>query len=366
MSKDVKSPYEESCKKAFDYAKTILKSGYTWGDHADYKEDKWIAKPGYEKVFEKNKKAVKAIRKNPYDKFLKDNLMEEDDLGAFEEKIARTCKFSLGNCYEFAILAFYYCLIKGIPAEVYTVTNDDHAFVVINRPPGSNPEDPKTWGKETLISDPWDNHWYYVQDLDERFTKVFSKDFKVAPLRKDLNTKNLSLHRTLKDLEINFLKKCELISIQLKICLKKFQSLLKTSSSVKHPIIQKKIEEITAILSILIRAKEIFELLKNTAKKKESSNWMDHYSLTRHSLQREFSLLRKQALSAVTLSKEDSENLYAHVAETSKGKLMRFFSIPCGSEWRLKDTLEEARQEIQAACQYSSYISDYREISFSI
>lgn len=64
---------------------------------------------------------------------------------------------SAGNCGE---LAFYTAIIAkelGYTGSVECMGFElyDHVFVVLNRPKDSKPFDPSTWGKDTIIVDPW-------------------------------------------------------------------------------------------------------------------------------------------------------------------------------------------------------------------
>ncbi|WP_419421537.1 hypothetical protein ACNVED_16655 (plasmid) [Legionella sp. D16C41] len=81
----------------------------------------------------------------------------------FHRTVELCKKFSLGSCYELALMALDYVLRYAPPsvnAEVYYIKGGDHAFLVVGRKMNSNPNKPETWGKEAYICDPWSNKVY--------------------------------------------------------------------------------------------------------------------------------------------------------------------------------------------------------------
>ncbi|HEY1896099.1 MAG TPA: hypothetical protein VGG62_07505 [Terracidiphilus sp.] len=64
--------------------------------------------------------------------------------------------FGCGNCGEQSALAFVYLRDLGIrPLDWIQVNNFKHAFVVVGRVSGSDPEDYTTWGRSAYYCDPW-------------------------------------------------------------------------------------------------------------------------------------------------------------------------------------------------------------------
>ncbi len=63
-----------------------------------------------------------------------------------------------GNCGEYAAVAFDYLMLTHCPFSIeyagYTRPGD-HAFVIINRPSDSIPNNPATWSADTLVCDAW-------------------------------------------------------------------------------------------------------------------------------------------------------------------------------------------------------------------
>ncbi|WP_392538659.1 hypothetical protein [Legionella sp. 227] len=81
----------------------------------------------------------------------------------FHFTIQQCKKFSLGNCYEMALMALDYVLQHASPsvnAEVYEIEGGDHAFLVVGRKKNSHPKQPETWGEDAVICDPWSNEVY--------------------------------------------------------------------------------------------------------------------------------------------------------------------------------------------------------------
>lgn len=73
-----------------------------------------------------------------------------------------TVKTKAGNCNEQSIVAFMDLYDLGIRPLAWVHTdNGKHAFVVIGRQPktGSNPKD---WGENCVVCDPWANEAYYL------------------------------------------------------------------------------------------------------------------------------------------------------------------------------------------------------------
>lgn len=62
-----------------------------------------------------------------------------------------------GNCGENAAIAFMYLFERGIRPLDFMSGGDpvDHAFVLIGRPRSGAASDPKSWGTEAVICDPW-------------------------------------------------------------------------------------------------------------------------------------------------------------------------------------------------------------------
>ncbi len=78
-------------------------------------------------------------------------------------------QFSCGNCGEQSAIAFMFLYEAGFhPLDRMRRTFADHAFVVIGRVKGSNPEDYRTWGESAVVVDPWDKSFYRASDIPSK------------------------------------------------------------------------------------------------------------------------------------------------------------------------------------------------------
>ena len=89
----------------------------------------------------------------------------------YENEIAFTSKYSLGNCSEESLQALDYvlCHVKEkIRAEAFFLLGGDHAFLVLNRSPDSWAFLPSTWGENAVICDPWAGKFYKASDYSSQ------------------------------------------------------------------------------------------------------------------------------------------------------------------------------------------------------
>lgn len=65
-------------------------------------------------------------------------------------------KSHAGNCGEQAAVAFKYLYDLGIfPLDYVSSTREDHAWLVIGRPSGTDIKRPEHWGDDWVVCDPW-------------------------------------------------------------------------------------------------------------------------------------------------------------------------------------------------------------------
>jgi hypothetical protein len=118
-----------------------------------------------------------------------------EKIQTFYHTIAACKKYSLGNCYELALMALYYVL-KYCPnsnAEVYSIEGGDHAFLVIGRNASSDPSKPSTWGNKVYICDPWANEVYLASEYLTKTKNYYSHWWYGTNHIEDFNCKKHSL-----------------------------------------------------------------------------------------------------------------------------------------------------------------------------
>ena len=93
-------------------------------------------------------------------------------------------RYQMGNCCEKTCVAYEYIYRKilELPFEMNTnleLYNDpfsDHFFLVIGRLASTDPINPLTWNKDTIICDPWaESSVYTLDEID--FTHIDTKHF---------------------------------------------------------------------------------------------------------------------------------------------------------------------------------------------
>ncbi|MBA3814971.1 MAG: hypothetical protein H0X29_00305 [Parachlamydiaceae bacterium] len=77
-------------------------------------------------------------------------------------------KIKMGNCSDLALAGLVYALKKNPfqRIEKAIIVDGNHAFLVIGREKESNAADYKTWGKNSVICDPWANKCYPVAKVE--------------------------------------------------------------------------------------------------------------------------------------------------------------------------------------------------------
>lgn len=114
---------------------------------------------------------------------------EREEYCHFYHMIEVLQKYSIGNCEELAVMAFYYVMhnTSNLAAELIGVFNGDHAFLLLNRKKKSIITKPPTWGKHAYICDPLLNAVFPARDYLSQ-----CKTFKI----KTLYNKKSQQHKT--------------------------------------------------------------------------------------------------------------------------------------------------------------------------
>lgn len=126
-------------------------------------------------------------------------------LAGFETAIEISSKYSLGNCIEYAYHAMDYILNHNVDinAEIFKIMRGDHFFLVLNRDPGSNRNNPETWGENAVICDPWQNKVYPAKDFQQQLKGYFDSS-KGHKLTARLSSETLREFRTIDNLKKNY------------------------------------------------------------------------------------------------------------------------------------------------------------------
>lgn len=273
------------------------------------------------------------------------NLELDEVAHKFLQTVAYCKKFSIGNCYEYALMALDYVVhhAPGTNAEVYGIKGGDHAFLVIGRNPDSLINRPETWGKEAYICDPWSNKVYLASEYltkTKNYSYLFDKIEKkyvncTEPFHPDLHTfkpvprMNSTLYKSLNTTDhIETIKQRYLTinslmlnaSITLMKRLEAIESRLQKTYGVqdeKYKIISQKIELLNAYIasmnpmeSVSNPSNEAYESIKERLEKK----------------------LRQQARfykDVIAFSGDEKHQLLTYHNKTSRvAKFFGFFKIP--------------------------------------
>ena len=223
-----------------------------------------------------------------------------------ESVVAVTSKYSLGNCDELATQAFEYVLNHdNISAEKFRIAGEggDHVFVVINRDPSSDPNDPLSWGENAVICDTWaaneadqvypaseyKTHLknFYHRDGKNQVEPINLKQHQLIPVS-NYNTAYFHNQRTISNLKDVFLEETWALCTRLQQCvdgLEKEKIRLEGKNGQQAPkieVLSKKIKQIKDTM------KSIKEEMLKVDKKKE----FEDYNLM---LNQEYGLIRQKS-----------------------------------------------------------------------
>jgi len=277
--------------------------------------------------------------------------LDKNELSSYyESMISTTSKFSIGNCTELAIQALDYVLshlfssnIK-INAEVYLISGGDHVFLVLNRDPWSNPQDPKTWGENAVICDPWANKVFKASDyLSElkNFHRVNRKnsveDFNpskhVLVPYPNFNTNSLCYARNIDNLKVNFLTESNKI---IKILLYYHDELSKENNRIikKYSQQDQRVHIISAKMTLVNKA---IRSIKDVANMHIEKKYKNDYRFAKSELMKGLNALNKNAVLAMQFSQEDQSKLFEHKGEDAKTEAMKLFGYKSDTQSQLEN-----------------------------
>ncbi len=229
-------------------------------------------------------KGVSQVR-NLHDEILKEKpqLDAHKIISDYEGRISISSKYSLGNCHELVFHAFDYILnnYKDMYAEIYGIYGGDHVFLVLNRDRNSDPSNPMTWGKLTIICDPWADIVYKASEYQSKLKNFYRKNNKnhtedfnhwkhtLKPLP-HLNTDFFKKYRNIKALHTNFKKICNGLLQKLKK--------IKQELGEESELLSKKIEQCILDINDKIKNVEI-ESDNYRVVKKQLAHVLDEISI---------------------------------------------------------------------------------------
>ena len=186
--KDTKKINIELAKQAALYAQTIIKKGSTQIDNNKLSTEKFDAlTDGIDDRRDLLKKELKSG--------FSLNIIGDKKLDVYEKLVNSSAKYSLGNCYEMALQAFDYLLYSPAASqvnfEIFTIQGGDHIFDVIGRNPKTDPSNPKTWNKDAVICDPWNekNNVYLASEYQQKL-KSWRREIKEDASGNQVSVKN--------------------------------------------------------------------------------------------------------------------------------------------------------------------------------
>lgn len=348
-------------RKASGYARDHIREGTTQLINNTYDIDKRRALA----------KALTDIRDDSrYDILL---LSIDDVVRRFEQRVADCKKFSIGNCYELALMALDY-MINDHPevnAEVFRIEGGDHAFLVIGRQVNSDPSDPETWGDVAYICDPWSDKVYpaadYKSKLKNYYSEMVPESRSPINLIEDFNTEKHKLmpipkHNTTHILSETAQANSNLLIIYSSMTervLSIFDDLITDLEKIstrmireygaddpKLKIIEKKLTEIKLITSEL---RNDFTQCENTINSAKGSNSYHQSNVVSNDIQRTMKDTLSRYRSKTMLSDPESRDLHRYNnSDTLRSKILQFFKIKPKSSRDYKNALEKSEEGLEA------------------
>lgn len=287
-------------------------------------------------------------------------------LKEFYRTIELCKKFSIGNCYELALMALDYVIQEapGINAEVFRIEGGDHRFLVVGRKKDSNPSEPNTWG-DAYICDPWANKVYPAKEYSDQLKSYYCKDvikdgeWTYQNCEQDFDP---TFHRLMPvaNENTNYIRKVQSIEHIGKINRlfeEKAKSILVAIDKLNNNLLEISIElekkygkeddkraVILSMITHLHKAREEITTLFN--KTDFNQDYLEYRTELEGKLKNSVHLYSK----AVTLNEDNRNTLYRYKnPEKFKTKLQCFFKINPNSVKKTNAALKEAKKDIEDA-----------------
>lgn len=282
-------------------------------------------------------------------------ILEKDEVvNYYENEIAFSCKYSLGNCFELALQALDHVLRKervDMFAELYLLQGGDHGFLVLNRKPESDPELPETWGDAAVICDPWSNEVYpaiqyrlklkdFYRDIDgENLVEDFDPDKHTLKPYGDMNTQYLHRYRNVGRIKTNFIEEMRYFIL----VLEEYRDKL----DVEKERILRKYDIFHQRVNVLEnKIDQIEQLILEIQSQVSGINLPTEYRLARKILTEKYNQLYKKITHAVSFQQKES-SLFAHQGKDLKTTCMRFFGMPSTAASNITTILNDTADQLQ-------------------
>lgn len=353
LSLDAVLKIADAAKK---HARDKIKKGYTQIENNDLSETYYLSL----------RQAVTDIRSDVTEKVktrATNISLEDTGLQFFQQSVETSEKYSLGNCRELAILALDYVLNNTQPefnAEVYQILGGDHAFLVINRKPISNPQDPATWGDNAVICDPWSNKVYlaseYLSELKNFYnmpcesntqrrtnhTEDFNPNIHTLAQYRELSTINIRQMRTIDTLKVNFNNEIQYIIDFANTYISSLETEMKRlcekygDADLKTKAISNKMENIS----------ETIQALVNDSQQYLVKDYNGDYQAAKSDLSNAIIRLNKSTVIAMQFSPSELRVLLTHKGKDTKTELMKFFGVKSNTHKRIEKVFDDVNKKI--------------------
>lgn len=290
-----------------------------------------------------------------------DPLEFNDIVIRYENSIAMTSKYSLGNCEELGFHALDY-ILNQVPAmvhaEIYFVRGGDHVVLVINRGHNSNPQNPNTWGDNSVICDPWSNKVFKASDYLTKL-KTFERDwgdYKITNYVHDFDptihlllpdqrfdSNYLRHHRTVANLKANFIREIDHIILVIN---NYKESLIMEIEVIrnKHGDQDQRIKIISEKISMIER---VIQITKDDTIIHLNATKTNDYRLAKKQLLKSLYAITKSATRVMEFSRGDIDVLIEHKGKDIKTDVMKFFGMKSTTHAHLKKITEEANNALR-------------------
>lgn len=274
-----------------------------------------------------------------------------------KKTIQATSKYSLGNCAELALQALDHVLNTlhaDMNAEIYLIHGGDHVFLVMNRDPRSNPQDPATWGDAAVICDPWADKVYRASDYlsqlknfysfrGQNYTENFDANEHVLLPFGDFNTTYLHNAKTVANLKAEFIQKLKSVFEMLIVYRSGLDAELKRlkekygESDQRIPILSDKITQIDSLIS------ESSQTIDAFIRKK----YAESYQSVKEELSQEFESICNNIVYRLQFTPQEKEVLFEHKGQDKKTDAMRFFGMKSKTRANIEGLSEPLHEKLK-------------------